>query len=372
MKSLIGIVSIIEKELKQLFRNKLLVALIVFDPIFIVLIVTRIYCFDLKNVNVALVDSDNSALSCMLAESVDCSDKLTLSGIYATYDEAYMRLENGDVDCIAVFPKGFEGSVLSGEAKKIQLSVKAVDITKGILGTKIVKSSFLSAISKYFKHQGIEVHPESDYISEANLFNPTMDYLLFMIPVALLAAGIFICSNVTVNSMTSEKASGVVELMNVCPQKPWVLILAKVISCYLIGLIVMGIVLLSSYIFFGLPQVQSMGLVFIFFSIYLLGLPAFAFFIGNITTNPTQAFFFIVATLTIASYMAGYVTPAESMDEWIQKLNIINPSYYLVVALRSIYLKGAELKDLLHPLAVMTIQCGVLWTLAICTFKKIQ
>ena len=49
----------------------------------------------------------------------------------------------------------------------------------------------------------------------------------------------------------------------------------------------------------------------------------------------------------------------------MQKLNVINPAHYLVVALRGIYMKGAGLSDLLKPLMIMSIQCGVLWALAI-------
>ena len=85
-----------------------------------------------------------------------------------------------------------------------------------------------------------------------------------------------------------------------------------------------------------------------------------------------QAFLIITAFLMVSQYMSGFLTPSESMVEWMQKLNVINPAHYLVVSLRSIYMKGAGIEDLLRPLSVMAIQCGVLWGLAICTFRKIH
>lgn len=368
--SLIGILALIEKELKQLLRNKILVVLLLLYPVLTILVISRIYNLDLKNVNVAVVDADCSALSAMLADGLDHSGRVTLIARLTTYDEAHDLMEKGDVDCIAYFPKGLESSYYSSNRQKVQLSVKAVDATKGILGMKLVHTSVLTAISKYLRQQGIDIQPKEEVVQEINLYNPNKDYLLFMVSVALFSVAFAVCSNVSVSSMFDEEVSGVAELMNVSPMKPWALVTARILSCYIVGLMAMVLTLIVSYLAYGMPNVESWGLVFIIYSIYILGIPAFAVFINNLTSNPMQAFIIIVLFLMISQYMSGSLTPAESMVEWMQQLNIINPAHYLVVALRSIYMKGATLADLLHPIVVMTIQCGVIWTLAICTIKK--
>lgn len=369
---LIGILAIVEKELKQLFRNKLLVALMIFIPIFAVLILTRVYSFELKNVNVAVVDADRSTLSARLTDGLDRSGNVTLSERFTTYDEAFDLMEKGNIDCIVLFPKGLESSYYSSNRQKVQLSVKAVDVTKGILGTKLVQTSILSAVSRYFRHQGIDFQPEEEVIREINLYNPTMDYTLFMVSVALLSIAFVVCCNTSVSSMFNEELSGITELMNVSPMRPFALVMARILSCYIAGLVSMVVGLACSYFVYGIPEIQSFGLIFIIYSLYILGVPAFAVCVNNLTSNPMQAFLIITAFLMISQYMSGFLTPSESMVEWIQKLNIINPAHYLVVALRSIYMKRAGLTDLLRPLAVMAVQCGVLWILAICTFRKIQ
>lgn len=370
--SLIGILALVEKELKQLFRNKMLVAMLLFFPVLAVFVIMRIYNFDVKNVNVAVVDADRSALSAMLTDGLDHSGRVTLYANCTTYNEAFDLMERGDIDCIAVFPKGLESSYFSSNRQKVQLSVKAVDITRGLLGAKSIQKSVLTTISKYFKQQGIDVQPKEEVISEINLYNPTMDYLLFMVSVALLTIAFTVCSNVSVNSMFNEEVSGVAELMNVSPLRPWVLVVAKILSCYIAELIAMAVGIASSYFGYGMPDIHSFGVVFIIYSLYILGVPAFAVFINNITSNPMQASILIIAFLSISQNMSGFLTPSESMVEWMQRLNIINPAHYLVVALRSVYMKGAGFMDILRPLGILTVQCGVLWTLAICTFKKRQ
>lgn len=370
--SLIGILALVEKELKQLFRNKMLVAMLLFFPVLAVFVIMRVYNFDVKNVNVAVVDADRSALSAMLTDGLDHSGRVTLYANCTTYNEAFDLMERGDIDCIAVFPKGLESSYFSSNRQKVQLSVKAVDITRGLLGAKSIQKSVLTTISKYFKQQGIDVQPKEEVISEINLYNPAMDYLLFMVSVALLTIAFTVCSNVSVNSMFNEEVSGVAELMNVSPLRPWVLVVAKILSCYIAELIAMAVGIASSYFGYGMPDIHSFGVVFIIYSLYILGVPAFAVFINNITSNPMQASILIIAFLSISQNMSGFLTPSESMVEWMQRLNIINPAYYAIVALRSVYMKGAGLIDILRPLGALAVQCVVLWTLAICTFKKRQ
>lgn len=371
-KSIISISAVIEKELRQLFRNKLLVALLILYPVIAVLVITRIYNFDVNNVNVVVVDADHSALSTMLTDGLARSGKVTLYECCSTYDEAFDMMEKGNIDCIVLFPKGLESSYYSSNRQKVQLSVKTVDVTKGILGTKLIQASILSSISKYFERQGINIKPQEVVIQEFNLFNPTMNYLLFMVSVALLTVAYAICSNVSASSMLNEEISGITELMNVSPMRPYALVIAKILSCYIAGLLAMVVSLVCSYFAYGIPEIQSLGLIFIVYSLYILGVPAFAVFVNNLTSNPMQAFLIITAFLMISQYMSGFITPSESMVEWMQKLNIINPAHYLVVALRSVYMKGAGFVDIMRPIGVMTVQCGVLWALAICTFKKRQ
>lgn len=371
-KSIISISAVIEKELRQLFRNKLLVALLILYPVIAVLVITRIYNFDVNNVNVIVVDTDHSALSTMLTDGLARSGKVTLYKRCSTYDEAYDMMEKGNIDCIVLFPKGLESSYYSSNRQKVQLSVKTVDVTKGILGTKLIQASILSSISKYFERQGIDIKPQEGVIQEFNLYNPTMNYLLFMISVALLTVAYAICSNVSASSMLNEEISGITELMNVSPMRPYALVIAKILSCYIAGLISMVVGLVCSYLVYGMPEIHSFGLIFIVYSLYILGVPAFAVFVNNLTSNPMQAFLIITVFLMISQYMSGFITPSESMVEWMQKLNVINPAHYLVVALRSVYMKGAGFVDIMRPIGVMTVQCGVLWALAICTFKKRQ
>jgi ABC-2 type transport system permease protein len=64
------------------------------------------------------------------------------------------------------------------------------------------------------------------------------------------------------------------------------------------------------------------------------------------------AFIFIMP----ATILSGLVTPIENMPLWLQQAVMINPMRYVIIALRTIFLQGADLAMVwphLWPLLIM-------------------
>jgi ABC-2 type transport system permease protein len=51
------------------------------------------------------------------------------------------------------------------------------------------------------------------------------------------------------------------------------------------------------------------------------------------------SFIFIMPAVTLS----GFATPIENMPHWLQQADMINPVRYIIIALRSIFLQGADL-----------------------------
>ena len=79
------------------------------------------------------------------------------------------------------------------------------------------------------------------------------------------------------------------------------------------------------------------------------------------------AFFFML----IFVLMSGIFTPTESMPNWAQIINIINPYYYFMRVIRMIMLKGSGFQDILPQLIKITIYAIVMNTLAVVSYKKV-
>jgi ABC-2 type transport system permease protein len=78
------------------------------------------------------------------------------------------------------------------------------------------------------------------------------------------------------------------------------------------------------------------------------------------------AWFFMV----IFILMSGLFTPIDSMPDWAQKLNIINPIAYFIKVMRMVLLKGAGFADVLNQIIALTVYAIVSLTLAVRMYKK--
>lgn len=50
------------------------------------------------------------------------------------------------------------------------------------------------------------------------------------------------------------------------------------------------------------------------------------------------SFLFIMPAVTLS----GFATPIENMPPWLQTADLINPVRYIIIALRNIFLEGAD------------------------------
>ena len=68
--------------------------------------------------------------------------------------------------------------------------------------------------------------------------------------------------------------------------------------------------------------------------------------------------------------MSGIFTPVESMPEWAQKVNIINPFAYFMKVIRMILLKGSGFKDILYEFYALTIYALIMLSLSVWRYRK--
>ena len=210
---------LIEKEFKQLFRNSFLPKLIFIFPCMIMILMPWAANLEIKNINLNIVDNDHSVLSRRLVDKIGASTYFCLTALPDTYDEALLAIEAGSADVVLEIPRDFEKDWVKGEAPRLLVAANAVNGTKGSLG-----GSYLSSIiSDYTRELGSESSsqglagkplPRVD-ITTQNLYNPTLNYKLFMIPALMVMLLTLICGFLPALNVVGEKEAGTIEQINV-------------------------------------------------------------------------------------------------------------------------------------------------------------
>ena len=345
---------LIEKEFKQLLRNSFLPRLIIGYPCIVMIIMPWATNMEIKNISVNVVDNDHSVVSQRLIHKIDASSYFRLNNLSPTYNSALRDIESGDADVILEIPRHFEKKLENGEASHVLLAANAVNGSKGGLA-----SSYMTATLADYNAQLHAENPSSGIVQEAassvqpsvsvsekNLYNPHLNYKLFMVPALMVMLVTVICGFLPALNIVSEKEVGTIEQMNVTPVGKFKFILAKLIPFWVVGFVVLTLSFGFAWLIYGILPVGSLGIIYLLSALFVLVMSGFGLVISNHSATMQQAMFVMFFFIIILLLMSGLFTPVMSMPQWAQIITILNPLKYFVDIMRMVYLKGSGLTDL--------------------------
>lgn len=190
-------------------------------------------------------------------------------------------------------------------------------------------------------------------ISTQNLYNPHLNYKLFMVPALMVMLLTMICGFLPALNVVGEKEVGTIEQINVTPVSKLTFILAKLIPYWLIGFIVLTICFFLAWLLYGILPVGHFVTIYLFAVVFLFVVSGFGLVISNHSATLQQAMFVMWFFMLILMLMSGLFTPVHSMPEWAQLIAALNPLKYFVEVMRTIYLRGGGIVELLPQLGAL-------------------
>ena len=118
---------LLEKEFKQILRNKFLSKLIFVLPVTTIVIFPFVTNQDVQDVKLAVVDQDHSPLSERLVQKASDSGYFRLADVSPTYEEAMRSVETGDADIVFQIPQDFERDLYRDGAAQVLIAANSVN-----------------------------------------------------------------------------------------------------------------------------------------------------------------------------------------------------------------------------------------------------
>lgn len=162
-----------------------------------------------------------------------------------------------------------------------------------------------------------------------------------------------ICGFLPALNVVGEKEVGTIEQINVTPVSKLTFILAKLIPYWLIGFIVLTICFFLAWLLYGILPVGHFVTIYLFAVVFLFVVSGFGLVISNHSATLQQAMFVMWFFMLILMLMSGLFTPVHSMPEWAQLIAALNPLKYFVEVMRTIYLRGGGIVELLPQLGAL-------------------
>jgi len=138
----------------------------------------------------------------------------------------------------------------------------------------------------------------------------------------------------------------------------------------IIGLADLTLGLLLGKLFFNIPFEGSIALLFLSATIFLIAVLGFAIFISTFSGTQQQFMFIAFFCMIIFILMSGIFTPLESMPDWAQKINLINPVSYIMRINRMVMLKGSSISDISRDIYSLIIIAAFFTIFAVRRYRK--
>jgi ABC-2 type transport system permease protein len=341
---------LLQKEFRQIFRNPGILRMIIVVPIVQLLILPLAADYEIKNINVSVVDHDHSTYSQKLVSKIGSSGYFKLAAYGNSYQNAFQQFEKDKADLILEIPAHFEKNLVKENTADLLVAVNAINGTKANVG-----SGYLSQVIAAFNDdirlqwttpQRYNAMPAID-IAPINWFNPNLNYRFFMVPGILVVLVTMVCVYMCSLNIVKEKEVGTIEQINVTPIKKHQFILGKLIPFWIIGMLIFSVgLLVVARVVYGIVPVGSIGLLYAFLALYLVALLGIGLLISTYSATQQQAMSLAFFFMMIFMLMSGLFTSVDSMPEWAKWIAKAIPVSYFIDVVRMVVLKGSGFSDI--------------------------
>lgn len=364
---------LLQKEFSQIFRDKSILRIIFLMPVIQLLVLPWAADYEMKNINISIVNHDHSPYSRELISKITASGYFILQDYNSSYNKSLVDIEKDKSDLILEIPASFQKELIKQNESKLFIAVNAINGVKASLGAAYL-NSIIQNFNQQVRTQWIQLprfNPEVNInVTSSDWYNPQMNYKYFMVPGILVILVTMVGSFLASLNIVKEKEIGTIEQINVTPIKKWEFILGKLIPFWILGLIVLAIGLGISQLFYGIVPSGSLWVIFGFAAVYLLAVLGLGLLISTYTSTQQQAMLISFFLMMIFILLGGLYTSIDSMPHWAQMITKVNPVSYFIEVMRMVVLKGSGFADIKNQLLTVFGFAVLLNGWAVLSYRK--
>lgn len=365
--------AILIKEIAQISRDRRILVLLIIAPLIQLLVIGFAATTDIREIRIAIRDRDQSWHSREYVRAIGAS------GYFRTFDATGAEskdmdlLVSDDANLIVEIPQDFGVRLKKGLPAAVQVLVDGSDSNMGVQGM-----NYLQKATRLFSSRIRTSGDQSMHGARAQMtvetrvwYNPGLVSRIYMVP-GIMALVLMVTTMIATSmGLVKEKEDGTMEQVIVTPLRPFEIILGKLLPFAIIGFVAVTFALLVIRFVFVIPWRGTLGSIYLMSGLFLLTTLGMGLFVSTLAKNQQQAMtisaFFIMMPFVLLS---GFAFSIDNMPFSIQCVTVIIPLKYYIIALRSIFLKGAGMADLWpHAVALLGFGVGILG-LAVVSFRK--
>ncbi len=359
--------AMIVKELWAVLRDPRGRIILVVPPILQLVLFASAATLEVKNVSIGVYYRDGGQASVEFISQMAGSPNFGKIIMFHSSQDLRDALSRQRIVAGVVFEDSFSRDVSAHRPTTVFVMLdgrrsNAAQIVSGYLG------AIAASVSATLRPELVHVNMGQTVVR--NMFNPNLDFLLFMLPSLVVMIGGLSSMAVTAQSVARERELGSFDQLMVSPLRMYEILIGKMTPPIIIGLFNVTLYLVVITQIFGEPLRGSIVLYFLSLLVFLIANSGIGMMVSSIAQTQQQAFLGMFLVTVPISLLSGVTSPVDNMPGWLQVIAEANPQKHMVVIMEGLFLKAMPLADVLANCVPLVLIGAVSLTAATLMFRS--
>ncbi len=369
-----GFRSIFYKEVIQISRDPLTLALMLLVPMIQLMVFGYAINTDVRNIKTAVYNLDPGPQSRDLLHAFENTDYFQIVRYVGSDEELNNSIVTGRVKVGIKIPPDYSDRLLANRQATVLVLIDGSDSS---IATQSLQVASQVGLTVSLARLGTELQGSGSRTSQLPievrpkmLFNPDSRSANFMVPGLIAIILQIITTLLTAFSIVREREQGTLEQLLVTPVRPFGLMLGKLVPYGLIGIVETLTVLTVMRLVFDVPIKGSLVLLLSLSILFLFTALAIGLLISTKAQNQMQALQLAWLIMLPSVLLSGFMFPRDSMPVIMRFIGYMVPATHFMEIIRGIVLRGATLVDLLPEVLTLMFMGLALLVLSAFRFRK--
>lgn len=342
MKSLHRILALMIKEFSMVLKDKKSRFIIIGPPLIQFFVFGYAATFDLKNVRYAVLDESRSTLSRQLLARVEGSGHFQLMENLLSENEIDDMITLEKARFVIHIGPQFDRNIQSEMPATVQVIADGRNpnvalIALGYFGT------IVEQYNKALVARGV-VTPGGPGVNllERAWFNDNLQSRWFIVSALGGVISMVVVMLLTSLSVAREREFGTFDQLLVAPFTPGEILIGKSLPGMVFGLMDALIFSAGAVFWFGVPFRGTIAALVLALFCFIITMVGVGLLVSSLSMTMQQGLLGAFVFMMPAVILSGLISPIENMPRWLQVGDLINPVRYVIIALRNIFLQGAD------------------------------
>lgn len=362
MKSWRRLWAVVLKELRQVRRDRISMAMIVAIPVIDLLLFGYAINFNPRNLDAVIVDQANTSASRAAVMDMRATGIIEITGVADSPAQAMDQLRRGRISAAIVLPPDYERRLADGRPA-VQVMVDGTDTVVQAAAVQLAQLP-LEMVG------GRRPQAPPAQIEVVSFYNPERRSAVSIVPGLIGIILTMTMTMFTAMAVVRERERGNMELLIATPLSRAGLMIGKVLPYAVIGLVQTTLILALGVWMFDVPLRGSLLDVYVAALLLILANLAMGLLISTRASTQFQAIQITMFVFLPSILISGFMFPFAGMPDVVQWVAEVLPMTHFLRLVRGIMLRGASLAELWPGVLALLGFTLLTMTLAILRFRK--